>query len=71
MTQNKNAITQQKHHHIAKTSSHSKNKNAGLVGPAASLLLICGERLVYVSGPRGSLNCLGPHRYGPRFTRDY
>jgi hypothetical protein len=32
----------------------AKNKNAGLVGPAASLLLICGERLVYVSGPRGS-----------------
>ena len=36
------------------TGLSSKNKNAGLVGPAASLLLICGERLVYVSGPRGS-----------------
>src|SRR6185312_12011419 len=47
------------------TGLSSKNKNAGLVGPAASLLLICGERLVYVSGPRGSFNCLGPHRYGP------
>ena len=43
----------------------SKNKNAGLVGPAASLLLICGERLVYVSGPRGSFKLFGPHRYGP------
>jgi hypothetical protein len=31
-----------------------RDKNAGLVGPAASLLLICGERLVYVLGPRGS-----------------
>jgi hypothetical protein len=31
-----------------------KNKNAGLVGPAASLLLICVERLVYFSCPRGS-----------------
>jgi hypothetical protein len=35
-------------------SPATKNKNAGLVGPAASLLLICGERLVYVSCPRGS-----------------
>jgi hypothetical protein len=45
-----------------------KNKNAGLVGPAASLLLICGERLVYVSCPRGSFKLLGPHRYGPLFS---
>jgi hypothetical protein len=29
----------------------AKNKNAGLVGPAASLLFIGGERLVYVSVP--------------------
>ena len=36
-------------------NAEAKNKNAGLVGPAASLLLICGERLVYVSCPRGSL----------------
>ena len=30
---------------------YPKNKNAGLVGPAASLSLICGERLVYVFVP--------------------
>jgi hypothetical protein len=46
----------------------AQNKNAGLVGPAASLLLICGERLVYVSCPRGSFQLLGPHRYGPLFS---
>jgi len=31
--------------------SSPKNKNAGLVGPATSLSLICGERLVYVFVP--------------------
>jgi hypothetical protein len=30
----------------------SQNKNAGLVGPAASLSLICGERLVTSLSPR-------------------
>ena len=30
----------------------SKNKNAGLVGPAASLSFICGERLVTSLSPR-------------------
>jgi hypothetical protein len=43
-----------------------KNKNAGLVGPAASLLLICGEPTgLRLLSPRIFLNCLGPHRYGP------
>src|SRR5438270_2398466 len=43
----------------AGTGVGPKNKNAGLVGPAASLLLICGERLVYVSCPRGSFKLFG------------
>ena len=44
-----------------------KNKNAGLVGPAASLLLICGERLVYVSGPRGSFQIVWVRTATDRF----
>jgi hypothetical protein len=43
----------------AGTGVGPKNKNAGLVGPAASLSLICGERLVYVSCPRGSFKLFG------------
>ena len=36
-----------------------KNKNAGLVGPATSLSLICGERLVTSWSPRISLKLFG------------
>ena len=36
------------------SSKPVKNKNAGLVGPAHSLSLICGELTDYVGCPRGS-----------------